>query len=263
MDNFVDERDYELLNKDKHTFSVMIRIIGLDCELRLTDHKDIILCFTSQPYPVWIWTEDDASEEVMERAYLTAKENSLLDGEHNFNMKYSLADYFIKRAEKDGVSLSIKTNMFAYECPESIPPKTETDGKIHQCTMDDMDVLVDFYEMMHNTIGIDKESREQYRNKAEEFVKNGTVYFWENADGEFVTSCNWRPIQNMASIGLVYTREEFRRHHYAENLVYQVSEIARKAGYTPKLYTDADYVASNACYEKIGYILRGKLCLIG
>ena len=198
MDNFVDERDYELLNKDMHTFSVMIRIIGLDCKIRLTDHKDIILCFSSQPFPVWIWTEDDATEDVKEKAYLTAKENSLLDGEHNFNMKYSLADYFIKRAEKDGLSLSIKTNMFAYECPVSIPPKTETDGKIHQCTMDDIDVLVDFYEMMHNTIGIDKESREQYRIKAEEYLKNGTVYFWENAEGEFVTSCNWRPVQNMA-----------------------------------------------------------------
>ncbi len=29
------------------------------------------------------------------------------------------------------------------------------------------------------------------------------------------------------------------------------------------LYTDADYVVSNAWYEKIGYILRGNLCTIG
>ena len=28
------------------------------------------------------------------------------------------------------------------------------------------------------------------------------------------------------------------------------------------MYTDADYQASNACYEKIGYILRGKLCTV-
>lgn len=28
------------------------------------------------------------------------------------------------------------------------------------------------------------------------------------------------------------------------------------------LYTDADYKASNACYEKIGYDLIGKLCTI-
>ena len=263
MDNFVDERDYELLNKDRHTFSVMIRIIGLDCKIRLTDHKDIILCYSGEPFPIWIWTEDDASEEVMERAYQTVKDCSLLDGEHNFNLKYSLADYFIKRAEKDGLSLSIKTNMFAYECPVSIPPKTETDGKIHKCTMEDLDVLTDFYEMMHDAIGIDKESREQYRINAEEAIKNGTVYLWENSAGEFVSSCKWMPVQNMASINLVYTREEHRRHHYAEHLVYQVTEIARSAGYMPKLYTDADYTASNACYEKIGYVLRGKLCLIG
>ncbi|MBR3142376.1 MAG: GNAT family N-acetyltransferase [Clostridiales bacterium] len=65
-----------------------------------------------------------------------------------------------------------------------------------------------------------------------------------------------------ASIGLVYTCDEYRRRHYAEHLVYQVTKIAQDAGYLPMLYTDADYAASNACYEKIGYILRGKLCTI-
>ena len=51
--------------------------------------------------------------------------------------------------------------------------------------------------------------------------------------------------------------------NYAENLVYQVTMIAGNAGFMPMLYTDADYVASNACYERIGYELRGKLCTIG
>lgn len=68
---------------------------------------------------------------------------------------------------------------------------------------------------------------------------------------------------NMAAINLVFTRPEFRRKHYAQNLVYQVTKLARDAGYIPMLYTDADYAASNACYEKIGYVLRGRLCTIG
>ena len=42
-----------------------------------------------------------------------------------------------------------------------------------------------------------------------------------------------------------------------------VREMAEAEGCLPMLYTDADYAASNACYEKIGYILRGKLCSIG
>ena len=67
----------------------------------------------------------------------------------------------------------------------------------------------------------------------------------------------------MASVGLVYTREEERRKHYAEHLVYNVTMIAKEAGFLPMLYTDADYAASNACYEKIGYIRRGELCTVG
>ena len=78
-----------------------------------------------------------------------------------------------------------------------------------------------------------------------------------------IASCQYAPTDDMASLNLVYTRETYRRKHYAEHLVYQVTKIAQDSGYTPMLYTNADYVASNAYYEKIGYVLRGKLCTIG
>ena len=195
MDTFINEKDLELLNKDRYTFSVMKRIINDKCVLLLSDHEKLIMCFTGQPYTVWIWTPDGASEDEYERAYRVTRENNVMDGEHRFNIKYELAEYFIKRAKKDG-------------------------------------------------------------------IKTGSVYFWETSDGEFVASCNWHPANDMGSVGLVYTREEHRRKHYAEHLVYQVTKIVQNAGFMPMLYTDADYVASNACYEKIGYILRGKLCTI-
>ncbi len=84
----------------------------------------------------------------------------------------------------------------------------------------------------------------------------------EEWTGENVASCKFAPNGDMASINLVFTRPEFRRKHYAENLVYQVTQLAIEEGYVPMLYTDANYIASNACYEKIGYGLRGKLCAI-
>ena len=262
MDTYVDERDYNLLSRDKYTFSVMSRIIKEDCTLRLSDHEKLILCFTRQPYPVWIWTPDGASREEMERAYKLAKDNSLIDGDHSFNIKYELAEYFMERAKSEGIKLAVSTNLYAYDCPESLAPSTIVDGRLHKGTEDDVDIMVDFFDMFRNAVGIDKESREQYRIYAEDSIKHGSLYFWETADGDLVASCNWHPVQDMASIGLVYTREEFRRKHYAEHLVYQVTEIARKEGYMPMLYTDADYVASNACYEKMGYVLRGKLCTV-
>lgn len=263
MDNFVDERDFELLALDKYTFSVLSRIIRGECEIRLTDHERMIICFTGQPYPVWIWTPDGASEDEFERAYQLAKELNVMDGEHRFNIKYELAEYFMDRAKKDGLDLKITTNLFAYDCPSPIAPSSVVDGKIHQCTKEDFDIMVDFFDMFHEAVGIDKESRETYRTYAENDIGKGSLYVWETEDGEYASSCNWHPVQDMASIGLVYTRDEYRRRHYAEHLVFQVTKIAQEAGYLPMLYTDADYVASNACYEKIGYILRGKLCTIG
>ena len=100
MDNFIDERDYKLLENDECTFFVLRRIIDGKCELLLTDHERLIICFTAQPFPVWIWTPDDASGEEMERAYERLCELSLLDGEHHFNLKYNLAEFFIKKSQK-------------------------------------------------------------------------------------------------------------------------------------------------------------------
>lgn len=115
MDTFADERDYKLLSGDKYTFSVLSRIISGKNELLLSDHEKLIICFTNQPFPVWIWTPEKASEDDLCRAYECAKEHGLLDGDHRFNLKYELAQYFINRAATEGVTLSITTNLYAYD----------------------------------------------------------------------------------------------------------------------------------------------------
>lgn len=263
MDTYVDERDYKLLETDKYTFFVLKRIIGGESKLLLTDHERMIICFTGHPYPVWIWTADDASKEEMEKAYQLAVENRLLAGEHHFNIKYSLAEYFIRRAAEEGSELKIVTNMFAYDCLDPVRPDTEADGGIYCCEIKDLEELVDFLDRFHKELSIDQKDISGYREDAEEFIRTGNMYLWKDEQGRNVASCKYAPDGDMASINLVFTRPEFRRRHYAENLVYQVTMKVKEAGYVPMLYTDADYVASNACYEKIGYVLRGKLCTIG
>ena len=261
--NFADERDLKLLDNDRYTFFVLRRIMGSDCELFITDHEKIIICYSSEPFPVWIWTRDNASETEMEDAYLKAYDNGLLDGKHKFNLKYDLAQYFIKRAKKDGISLKILINMYAYDNPDPIAPSDKCDGKLYKCDKKDVEELVRFLEVFHKEIGIDQKDTEGYRKDAKAFIDTGRMFFWKDERGNNVASCKYAPDGDMASINLVYTREEYRRKHYAENLVYQVTMIAKNEGYMPMLYTDADYIASNACYEKIGYVLRGKLCTIG
>ena len=63
-------------------------------------------------------------------------------------------------------------------------------------------------------------------------------------------------------VGNVYTLPERRRHGYAASLVYAITKIIAESGNIPTLYTDADYVASNVCYESIGYVKRGSLCTV-
>ena len=265
MDNFADERDYKILENDKYTFFVLGRIMGGECDLLLTDHERLIICFSRNPFPVWIWTPDDVTKEEKEKAYELVRGNGLLTEGHTFNLKYDLADYFIRRASENALDLSVTTNMFAYDCPNPIGPHVQADGELHRCVAEDIDEVVEFLDLFHKETGIDQESLEAYRQRGEEGIRNGSLFFWRNEDGRNVSSCscNFRPNGDMASIGLVYTREEYRRRHYAENLVYQVTKMAKSAGYIPMLYTDADYIASNACYEKIGYVLKGKLCTLG
>lgn len=263
MDRFADERDCKLLENDKYTFFVLRRIIGGKCELLLTDHERLIICFTCAPFPVWIWTPDDASEAEMERVYRTALKHSLLSGEYRLNLKYDLANYFIERAAVDGKKLSVSINMFAYDCPNPVKPTKAVDGFLYRCGIKDVEELIDFMDLFHKEIGINQKDRDSYRADAETFINTQNMFFWKNERGNNVASCKFAAQGNMASINLVFTRPEFRRKHYAENLVYQVTKLAKDAGYVPMLYTDADYIASNACYEKIGYILRDKLCTIG
>ncbi|MGM9563735.1 MAG: GNAT family N-acetyltransferase [Faecousia sp.] len=263
MDSFVDERDLKILENDRYTFFVLRHVIGGRCKLLLTDHERLILCFSDYPYPVWIWTPDDASEAEMERAYQLASEHSLLKGTYRFNLKYDLAEFFIQRAAADGKSLSVCMNMLAYDCRNPVRPERLADGSLHRCSMEDLEELVDFIDLFQKETGIDQNNRDGYRRDAKAFIRAGATFFWQNEQGEHVASCKYATNGNMASINLVFTRPEFRRKHYAQNLVYQVTKLALDAGYVPMLYTDADYAASNACYEKIGYVLQGKLCTIG
>lgn len=263
MDNFIDERDYRLLESDKYTFFVLKQVMGGDVKLLLSDHERMIICYTGHPFPVWIWTPDDATEEEMEKVYQIAKDNDFFLGNINFNIKYDLAKYFIKRAADDGIKLMVLINMFAYDCYNPIEPKINSDGEIHRCEMEDLEDLVTFMDMFHKEIGIDQKDIQGYRMDAEEYIKSGNMYFWKNEAGKNVACCKYAPSGDSASINLVFTRPEFRRRHYADNLVYQVTMKAKEAGYVPMLYTNADYTASNACYKKIGYVLQGKLCTVG
>ena len=264
MDNFADERDQKILEKDKFTFIVLKRIINGENELLLTDHERFILCFSGEDNPVWIWLPDDSSEDEKSRAYEIAKENLLVDGKHTFNLKYDLAEYFIKRAEEDGLKLSVITNMLTYDNPDPVELVFPAEGDVYIPSEEDYPVLADILYRFSHEIDLNKKTKEEFEPDARYMIANDNIYFWKDAEGNITGSCRYKPVgEGLCTVNLVFVYPEYRRRHYAENLVYHVTKTAADAGYLPVLYTNADYVASNECYKKIGYRINGRLCTIG
>lgn len=262
MDPFVNETDHRLLAGDRFTFSVLDRILREKCEWILSNHRDLILCHSAAPYPVWIWTADGCPESVKDEAWTAIEANRPFEDGFRCNLKQELADHFIAKAKHVGLALAVSMKLLTYECPEPHPPVKPANGGLCRCSPSDTDVAADFHARFYAAIGEKDRPRAFHAEKVAESLENGALYFWKNAEGEPVACCTWRPNGGLASIGSVFTLPEHRRKHYAQNLVYRVTKLVRDKGFSPILYTDANYPASNACYAGIGYVLRGGLCTV-
>lgn len=261
MDHQANERDFELLQADRYTFAVLSRILPGPCAVTLTDHERFILCHSVAPYPVWIWTADGLSDAETQRAWELSNAACPLSAGHSYNLKYELAEAFIAKGCEQGIDICISTNMLAYDCPGPIAPVHPAEGYLHRCTAADTEEVAAMIYEFHTSVGDARFDLPTCREMAAHHIA-GHFYFWKNADDETVACCSYSPSGDLGSVGSVYTVPAHRRKHYAQQLVYEVTRIVADSGLTPMLYTDADYAASNACYEKIGYVLRGKLCTI-
>ncbi len=262
MDPFVNEKDFELIAQDRYTFAVLCRILQGSCEWIRSDHGSLILCHSEMPYPVWAWTPDGCGEDTMETAWnLAHKERPLQEGYH-YNMKYDLAEYFIRRGRDSGLNIRIYQQLFAYDCPSPAAPDQPTDGNLYCCTEKDLEEAVEILSDFYRESGLTAPPRSKCIEKAKQTISEQALHFWKTGDGRTASCCYYQCTQELASINSVYTKPEYRRRHYAQHMVFLVTKKVKESGYTPMLYTDANYPASNACYEKIGYILRGKLCTI-
>ncbi len=261
FENEICKIDADLFKKDEYCFFVLTRIIRGDCRLTLTDKENFVICHSADPYPVWIWLPDGASEELQEFVYQTVKENFAIE-KYRFNTKYFFAEYMIRRSNEDKIPLKIAQNLFSYRCFQAIAPKKPADGHFTVAKEEDLSAIVELSERFHDDVGIDRSSRDNYRKKAEAMIKEKQFFLWIDGQGEIVSTCSYNVLEDKACVGQVYTRDDKRRRGYAANLVYQTTLCILKQGLIPILYTDANYAASNACYEGVGYQKQGELCTV-
>ncbi len=261
--------DTGLFATDELTFAVLKAIVNNKCTFVMTDNDMFVICYSAEPFPVWLWTASDISEVEKEEIWELCRKEQILPGaseKYNitcYNMKYDLADFFIRKAEEVGITMDITMNMLVYECFEPKKPERQADGGKQNMTELDLEDVAQFIWQFKQDIGTDIEELAACREKARELIGRENFFLWKNEKGKNVAMCTYNVEGDLARVGLVFCDHGERRKGYAENLVYEVTKLAKDKGFRPILYTNGDYVASNACYMKVGYEKKGSLCSVG
>ncbi|MBQ8996036.1 MAG: GNAT family N-acetyltransferase [Oscillospiraceae bacterium] len=247
-----------LLEKDFAAFNLLARILRSPLDTILTDDESFILTFSSPVYPVWVWTKDDLPDDTAEEIWNILKTRYPLTEGYHYNTKHSFASKLQKFGEREGIRIDSGFHLLAYECENVVFPSFPIEGSFYRCTEGDIDLLADWFTDFHNELQMDIASRDAYLAEIRERIQNGAFFFWK-VDGKPVSFCSYAVSEGFCSVSHVFTSKLHRRHHYAEILVAKATEEILSKGYRALLYTDAGYPASNACYQKIGYQLKGSL----
>lgn len=251
-----------LQGNDKITYAVLEAILGGVCSCTYTDHSNIVICHSASPYPVWIWCKDVSDREAIAAIGRCIKAEFPLDGGYRFNLSYEIFDA-LKQQDSYFEQAEIQMNLLSYKVTKLRDIEKTCDGKMTIAQGKDLEELAKYqqaaaYEMEGFHWDLDT-CRERVREK----IDRGKLFLWRNEKEEIVTLTARGDNGEYSKVGLVYTLPEHRRKGYAINLVYQVTKGILADGLVPILYTNADYVASNACYKKIGYEKIGSLCTVG
>ncbi|MBR0163756.1 MAG: GNAT family N-acetyltransferase [Lachnospiraceae bacterium] len=252
-------------------YMVLTRILRTPCRMTVTDDSNVILCHSAYPYPIWYWSKGEATDEEVDAVWQLlqpeiGKWDTVTEAGNPFsvNLLEDAAMHMIAHAKKDNVSLQVTRRLNAYECNVLVAPEKEVGGSFHICTEEDVDAAVELLERFHEDTGLDKADRTIYRQKAEVHIYAGRLFFWKNEAGVPVAMCAASDNGNGSeALTNVVTMPEHRRKGYASHLVATVTQRVLDGGEWANLYADADYLPSNACYEKIGYIRMGTICTIG
>ena len=248
-----------LLKDDRFTFSVAARIVQDPCRRIMTDHRRLLIVQSSEVYPTWVWTPEDASAAELTEAWRILRQAFPPVPPMCYNVKHPLAEIMMK----DEPGLEILANLYAYSCPAPIPPAKHPGGQLALAGEEDLDAVTALWATFYREIGQDTDAEERARQNALQHISAGRLYVWKDG-GRVAAACHIRePQENLTCISGVVTAPDLRRRGYAANMIYAVCQVLHARGELPTLYTDADYPASNRCYAQVGFVLQGSLCTVG
>lgn len=248
----------KLLDGDVITYSVLRKILSGVCTDIYTDGEGFIIAYSAPPYPVWVWCRNEEDADAVRQITRCLKTQFPLEQGFEVILSYELR---WKLAEEDGYFAAAREKMglLSYRLDTLAPEPPRCEGDMRLVSPQELEALIPHWIAMH----VEMEGRQIPPERAMETMTRMAgekrLFAWCDAAGDIVALCARADQMPYGKVTSVYTLPEHRRRGYCRNLVYRVTKQMLDDGFTPILYTDAAYAASNACYQKIGYRQIGRL----
>lgn len=250
-----------LTEEDAITYSVLRQILKGECADVFTDGKNWIACHSRAPYPVWVWCRDGEDGTLAETIGRCIKEKFPLEKGFVVILSVGLRRE-LARVDSYFANTQEKMDLLSYRLKTLAEPPARCGGGMRLVRSEEIEGLIPCWIAMQEEMDGIKITADHARTTMGRFVEQKGLYAWHNAQGQLVAMCARGDQTPYSKVSAVYTLPEHRRKGYCQNLVWSVTKEILDDGYCPILYTDADYAASNACYQKIGYRQIGRLTSI-
>lgn len=239
-------KEIELFNQDREKFYVLSLIATGEDPLMVSDLENYVIARSDVGFPTWIWTKDNLPKEKLEEVEQQL-EQYFESGENKFTSKKEVYDYLKKKYE-----LQNELEMGFLLCKETTKPE-KGKGIFVKPDYSDKVTLAEYWR--DNVKEMYKKQITQWEalEEIESWLEEKKFYVLKDSMGEIVSMAGYGLVDNLAKITHVYTPKEERRKGYCQYLIYSLSKKLLEEGYTPILYTDYQYEASNRAYQKVGF----------
>ena len=244
---------------DKILFNIFYLISDSQNAFWITDDESYIIGQTNERLPMWIWVKENASADALTEIEKVIEERLVLNGKLSVTADEKMIRPILERiSERRKVNYRNMVPMVVYRCDQVTNTK-KAKGRIIFSDEGHRRILEKFITGMV----WDLEKRPMNEGEAENFAKDvigsPDLYLWEH-EGQVVSMAMiTHRTEEFARINTVYTDPLHRGKGYAGMLVGEITQKILDEGRIPMLYTEQDNICSNAAYQRIGYIICGKL----
>ena len=243
--------------KERTKFYFIDKFKNLESAKIFTDNKSYVVCQSAPGVQTWLWTLDNLSLNKLKELKQVLFDNYVTNEKITFTSKKEVYNYIV--STNDNYEVDEYFEMGTLRCLNAIKP-SECDANVDHFHESDLDTAAKYYYLDQKEMELNSDVTIEYSYKhVKAWIENEKFFVLRNNEGKIVSMVGYDTFDVLAKLGNVYTPVEERRNGYCANLVYFVSNKLLNEGFIPMLFTNYNYINSNAAYKKVGYEETGML----